>query len=244
MEEDDAAEPAALEMTARPAWRVVKEAERLLAAGQYAAAAAQLQQAIDLGHLPSCAHLAALFLWDREGFAKDWIRAFTLAEEGALFGCHHCQGVLACCYNVGAGCSYDAQRSLPLARQSAGKGSKYGQFMLGCLYYWGEGGVAQDHAAAVAQFRLAAAQNFDAAQHWLGLLYRLGWGVAHDDAEALRWFKLAAAQGLSEALYCVGHFYEMGWSVAADRAEAICWYKRAQAAGDSIGAGALKRLGA
>ena len=72
----------------------------------------------------------------------------------------------------------------------------------------------------------------------------MGYGVAQDRAEALRWFKLAAAQGLSEALYCVGHFYEMGWSVAADRAEAIRWYKRAQAVGDSIAAGALKRLGA
>ena len=51
--------------------RLVKEAERLLAAAQYAAAAAQLQRAIALGHLPSRAHLADLFLHAREGFAKD-----------------------------------------------------------------------------------------------------------------------------------------------------------------------------
>ena len=53
-----------------------------------------------------------------------------------------------------------------LARQSADKGSKYGLFILGCLYCWGEGGVAQDHAAAVSQFQAASAQNFDEAQHW------------------------------------------------------------------------------
>ena len=98
--------------------------------------------------------------------------------------------------------------------------------MLGCLYYWGKGGVAQDHAAAVSQFQLAAARC--GAEHWLGLLYRLRWGIAHDDAVALRWLKLVAAQGLSETLHRVDH---LCCSVAAGNAEAIRWYKRAQAAG-------------
>jgi hypothetical protein len=51
----------------------VKEAEDLLAAGQHAAAVAQLQRAIDLGHLPSRARLADLFLSDREGFSDQTI---------------------------------------------------------------------------------------------------------------------------------------------------------------------------
>jgi len=118
----------------------VKEAEGLLAAGQHAAASAQLQRAIDLGHLPSRARLADLFLFDREGFsghnAIDWERAFELAEEGARLGCQHCQGVLAHCYRYGAGCSKDEARSLALARRSARRGSKYGQFVLGCLYFF------------------------------------------------------------------------------------------------------------
>ena len=201
--------------------RAVKEAQRLLAAGQRAAAAAQLQRAIILGHLPSRAHLADLFLHAREG---DKETAFALAEKGARLGCHHCQGVLAECYLSGAGCSRDVARSLALARQSAGKGSKYGQVVLGRLYRVGVGGFAQDYAAAFAQFRLAAAQGYDVAQCCLG---------EGDYTESLRLYKLAAAQGLIEAMYNIGHTHMKGsvWPrVAADNAEANRWYTRAAAA--------------
>jgi TPR repeat protein len=214
------------------------------ATGDYAAAAALLQQAVGHGHVLSRAELADMLIFGREGVAKDHKRAFELVEEGARLGCHHSQGVLAQCYFFGYGCSKDAARSLALARASAGKGSKYGQRTLGDLYYSGAGGVAQDYAAAVAQYRLAAAQGYDVAQHSVGYMYNMGYGVAHDLAEALQWYKLAAAQGFSAALYNVGWYHENGWRVAANRAEAIRWYKRAAAAGYSKAADALKRLGA
>jgi len=200
--------------------------------------------AIGLGDSPSRADLADMLINGREGVAVDQIRAFELVEEGARLGCHHCQGVMAWCYLVGYGCVKDAARSLALARAIEGNGSKYGQCMLGDLYRFGEGGVAQDYAAAVAQYRLAAAQDYDQAQNCLGLIYHMGLGVAQDRAEALRWFKLAAAQGLGGALNNVGACYEHGWSVAADRVEAIRWYKRAAAAGWHAAADKLKRLGA
>ena len=83
----------------------------------------------------------------------------------------------------------DAARSLELARESSGKGSRYGQFTLGLLYQYGGGGVAQDYAQAVALYRLAAAQNVDGAQNSLGRTWSsafVGFGVAEDHAEALR----------------------------------------------------------
>ena len=116
--------------------------------------------------------------------------------------------------------------------------------ILGYLYRLGEGGVAQDHATAVALCRLAAAQNYDQAQCNLGFMYDKGYGVAQDYAEALRLYKLAAAQGLGVALCNVGVSYEKGEGVAADRAEAIRWYKRSAAAGHINAATALMRLGA
>jgi len=200
--------------------------------------------AIGLGDLPSRADLAEMLIGGREGVAMDWKRAFELVEEGARLGCHHCQGMLARCYFDGLGCAKDAARSLALARAIEGKGSKYGQYVLGELYYLGEGGVAQDYAAAVAQYRLAAAQGYGLAQSCLGLMYGKGQGVARDYAEALRWFKLAAAQGYGGATFNVGVCYEKGLSVAADRAEAIRWYKCAAAAGSTQAADALNRLGA
>ena len=214
------------------------------AAGDFAAAAKQLTDAIGLGDLLSRADLADMLIVGREGIAQDHKRAFALVEEGGRLGCHHCEGVMARCYFFGLGCAKNAARSLSLARASAGKGSKYGQLVLGRLYQEGKGGVAQDYAAAVAQFRLAAAQGYDDAQNWLGCMYNVGYGVALDHAEALRWYKLAAAQGYGAALNNVGVYYEYGLSVAADRAEAIRWYKRAAAAGSHEAPGALKRLGA
>jgi len=222
-----------------------EQAQALRAVGDFAAAAAMLQQAVGLGHVPSRADLADMLIDGREGVAVDRKRGFELVVEGARLGCHHCQGVMAKCYFYGFGCSKDEARSLALARTSAGEGSsKYGQWMLGWLYRVGKGGVAQDYAAAVAQFRLAAAQGYDMAQCNLGYMHGMGHGIAKDKAEALRLYKLAAAQGLGWALNNVGWYYEKGYSVAADRAEAIRWYKRAAEAGWHEAADNLRRLGA
>ena len=133
-------------------------------------------------------------------------------------------------------------RSLELARESSGRGSRYGQLTLGELHRCGYGGLAQDYAQAVAFYRLAAAQGFDGGQYWLGNMYFHCWGVAQDYAEALRWFKLAASQGHPEALFRVALFHEEGLSVRKNRAAAIRWYRQAQAAGDTYAASALRRL--
>jgi TPR repeat protein len=136
----------------------------------------------------------------------------------------------------------DEARSLELARESSGKGSRYGQSVLGLFYQCGVGGVAQDYAQALALYRLAAAQNFDGAQNSLGWMYAQGYGVARDFAEALRLYQLAAAQGHPWALYYVAYCHEVGRGVRKNKAEAIRWYRRAQAAGDPDAADALYRL--
>ena len=114
--------------------KVGKEAEELCASGQCAAAAVALKLAVDLGHLPSRALLAHMMLDGREGVAKDWNVAFELVEEGARLGCHHCQGVMAGCFNCGQGCERDHTQSIELAFESSGKGSRYGQHALGELF--------------------------------------------------------------------------------------------------------------
>jgi TPR repeat protein len=223
--------------------KVGKEAEELCASGQCAAAAVALKLAVDLGHLPSRA-LLAWMLHGREGVAKDHNGAFELVEEGDRLGCHHCQGVMALCYRYGHGCERDAARSLELAYESSGKGSRYGQFVLGELYEVGVGGVAQDGAQALALYRLAAVQNLDHAQWKLGYMYEQGNSVAQDRAEALRLYQLAAAQGLPWALYHIAHCHELGLGVPENKDEAIRWYRRAQAAGHTGAALMLQRLGA
>ncbi len=183
-----------------------------------------------------------MLLYGREGVAKDRSGAFELAEEGARLGCHHCQGVMARCYRHGWGCERNAARSLELARESSGKGSRYGQYALGGFYEVGSGGVAQDYAQAVALFRLAAAQNFDDALCALGHMYAKGFGIAQDRAEALRLCQLAAAQGHPTALFNVAVSHEFGLGVPKNEAEAIRWYRRAQSAGHPKAADALQGL--
>jgi len=222
--------------------KVAPEAEELCASGQCAAALVPLQRAIDFGDYPSCALNAWLLIDGREGVAKDWNKAFKLVEKGDRLGCHHCQGVMAYCYWSGFGCKRDAMRSLELARESSGRGSKYGQFTLGELHKFGEGGLAKDYAQAVAFWQLAAAQGLDGAQSELGNMYLCGWGVARDSAEALRLYHLAAAQGHPGALCDVGD--RIGLGVGVDVAEAIRWYRRAQAAGDPNATARLQSLGA
>jgi TPR repeat protein len=174
---------------------VGQEAEELCASGQCADAVVALKLAVYLGHLPSRALMASMLLQGRKDVACDCNAAFKLVEKGARLGCHHCQGVMAYCYCWGDGCERDEARSLELARESSGRGSRYGQDALGEFYRFGIGGVAQDHAQAVALYRLAAAQNLYGAQWILGLMYSEGLGVAQDSAEARRWYQLAAAQG-------------------------------------------------
>jgi len=222
--------------------KAAKEAEELCASGQCAAAVVPLQRAIDMGDYPSCALKAWLLIDGREGVAKDHKAAFKLLEKGVRLGCHHCQGVLAYCYSLGCGCEVDHARSLELARESSGRGSRYGQLTLGEFHTHGAGGVEQDDAQAVALFRLAAAQGLDSAQLSLGYMHSYGDGVAQDDAESLRFFELAAAQGHPQALHNVGFCLQHGICVRKSKAAAIRWYRRAKAAGCPLAAAELQRL--
>ena len=223
--------------------KAANQAEELCASGQFAAAAVVLQRAIDFGHLPSRALKAWLLLEGREGVAQDHIEAFKLVKEGTHLGCHHCQGVMALCYRSGFGCMSNAARSLELAHKSSGMDSRYGQYALGDMYWYSQGGPAR-FAQALAVYRLAAAQNLDEAQNSLGLMHYEGRGVAQDFAEALRLFQLAAAQGLPRALYTIALCHQIGIIVPENKAEAIRWYMRAQAAGNLHAADALQRLSA
>jgi TPR repeat protein len=208
----------------------------LVSTGQCAAAMVHLNRANPRGHLPSHALKAHMLLQGREGVAKDCNAAFELVEEGSRLGCHHCQGVMANCYLFGDGIRADAARSLELARESSGKGSRYGQHFLGL--------VCRNSEGRIALYRLAAAQNFDEAQYDLGGMYHSGISIEQNNTLALRWYQLAAAQGHPGALYMVAFYHEFGKGVRRDWDEAICWYKRAKKAGHPCAADALKRLGA
>jgi TPR repeat protein len=183
----------------------LENAEKDLKAQKKAQLEQGIQQFLALGHFPSIATMSWCFLWGLQGFPNDSDRGLALAEEGMRLGSHDCQGVLAIHYlfeglndedresdeeserqgiekNI-PGASGNMIRAVSMARESAAKGSMYGQFVVGFVHAEGNGGVAQDYVAAVAQYQLAAAQNFDAAQYFLGLLYAKIDVVDHDNCD-------------------------------------------------------------
>jgi len=82
---------------------------------------------------------------------------------------------------------------------------------------------------AAEMLRLAAAQNYPAAQMNMGILYNAGSGVTKDYAEALRWYKLAAAQNYAPAQDYIGDLYASGKGVTEDYGEALRWFRLAAA---------------
>jgi TPR repeat protein len=223
------------------------EAERLLAAGQYADATEALQRAIRSGHLPSRALLAWIFMFAREGIAKNQNTAIELVQEGTRLGCHHCQGVLAyCLWNCHnkrrividedgiVGDEDPPPSCAEMALASSTRGSAYGHFVLGIL---------ADESETLGYFRRAAEQHLDAAQYELGkFMHQGGFCASSQYDETLRWFQLAAAQGHPDALFAVGLMHELGHGVPADGAEAIRWYRRAAAAGHHRAAHCVQKL--
>ena len=229
------------------------EAERLLEAGQYAAAAEQLLRAIGMGHSPSRALMAWLLIWGRDGIARDQGRALKLVEEGVKMGCKHCQGVQAFCMHHDVDCEVGGilvirddpeqnKLALELALQSSQSYSRYGQFVLGEIFTQQDGNIGD---RILALWQQAADQGLDEAQMQMGhSLYSNGTGNPDDFPEALRLYKLAAAQGHPNSIFCVGYMYELGHGVAADTDEALVWYKRAVAAGHARAAVCVQKLGA
>ena len=83
----------------------------------------------------------------------------------------------------------------PLAEQ----GDADAQFLLGAMYFKGQG-VAQDYKTTVNWYTLAAEQGHAKAQMMLGFWYALGQGVAQDYVKAHTWFNIAAIDGDADAI--------------------------------------------
>ena len=81
-------------------------------------------------------------------------------------------------YNKG-----DYHRAAAHYNLAATQGDSHSQYMLGMMYFLGEG-VAQDYQEAAKWYRLAAAQGHAEAQNNLGWIYRNVQGVTQDSQEA------------------------------------------------------------
>ena len=92
-----------------------------------------------------------------------------------------------------------ANKDMDQIRKSAEQGDAKAQFMLGGIYYSGQG-VTQDYGEAMKWYLKAADQGNADAQFLLGVIYFNGQGVTKDTAEALKWLRKSAAQGKTAAI--------------------------------------------
>ncbi len=129
----------------------------------------------------------------------------------------------------------DYSTALKLFRPLAEQDNPKAMFMLGAMFFNGEG-VTQDYAEAVKWYRKAAEKGEATAMAHLGVMHHLGRGVPQDYAEAVKWYRKAAEQGETLAMYKLGVMFSYGEGVPRDYVEAHKWYNLAAANSTAVAA--------
>jgi len=102
-----------------------------------------------------------------------------------------------------------ADNQFEKTKRSAVHGDATSQFLLGFIYYYGEG-VPLDYQEALKWFLKSARQGNIGAQFLLGVMYFNGNGTAVDHSEAVKWYLKSAEQGHSDAQYYLANLYYAG----------------------------------
>jgi hypothetical protein len=126
----------------------------------------------------------------------------------------------------------DYKTAFAMWTKAADQGDAKSQFMLGSMYFKGEG-VPQAHNQAALWYLKAAEQENASAQAVLGSMYLNGEGVPQDYDQAASWYRKAADQGNADAQFNLGLMYDKGWGVAKDYNQALLWYRKATDQGNT-----------
>ena len=201
----------------------------------------QLRRAAKMGSLRARACFADMLLTGNTvGVNQDFqsVKALVCQDPPACKGFlayeddPDCKGVLAhYCFKNGLPLKY----ARDLATDSADRGSKYGQLVLGLLLE-----RESKPTQAKLQFEAAAAQKYDEAQIALSELCLKG--SKPDKAEALRLLNLAAEQGNKNAFFSIAQIYSGDAQNAHSFREAERWFKLAQETGHPYAEDMLKGM--
>jgi TPR repeat protein len=174
------------------------------------------------------------------GLAQSYKKAVKIYKRAIELGSVQATIELGLMYERGRGVTLDLKKASQLYRMAADRGNANAQFNIACILR-GEGHIEE----AIRFFRLAADQNFTAAEHTLGFLYVRGEGVERNYYEARRWFA-RAADGTGHlapaSMHNLGNLYRLGYGVERDIEEGRRWYERAAAMGDEDAIATLKML--
>jgi TPR repeat protein len=132
-------------------------------------------------------------------------------------------------YEAGAS-AYQAKDYQRALKELKADGSPASQYILGIMYFKGEG-VKTDKAQAVKLLRASAGRGYLKAQYSLAVICDKGEGIPQDQQEAAKWYRMAAGQGHAESQFNLGLMYTNGEGVAKDRKEAVGWLRKAAGQG-------------
>jgi len=104
------------------------------------------------------------------------------------------------------------------------QGCDKSQYMIGFMYYYGQG-VMIDFKEAMKWFTLSARQGYSMAESFMGKMYLTGNGMRKDIKQSIEWYKLSYKHGWSAASYDLGNMYYSGKYVVKSMKEAIKYYK-------------------
>ena len=132
-------------------------------------------------------------------------------------------------YEKSAPNSYDRENcyreAFAFYSKAAALGNAEGQYMVGCYYAGGTGGVERNAEESLRWYRKAAEQGHAGALRAIGSVYFHGYGVTEDKAEGIRWWKKAAEAGDVWIANELGKRYYNGLDVTKDYAQAVVWCK-------------------
>lgn len=206
--------------------RLLEEGIESYAAGNYANAKIQYEEAIKNGNLEARAELAWMLRYGREGMLGDLIKSNRLVREGHELANPHCAGILSLDRTQS-----EMKEKVRLANIGAQIDSKYGWYALGVIF---NRYTPSDYKKAFEYFKLAADKfDLDMAHYDLGEMYLHGkiYGVEQNEKEAFRRFQLSANQGLPHAYNKVAECYENGVGIRRNLKKALENYKLSQSAG-------------
>lgn len=126
----------------------------------------------------------------------------------------------------------DYRRAFRELKPLAIQGDVKAQYLLGAMYFNGEG-VPQNKEEAAKLYRLVADKGVAIAMVQLGGMYFQGQGLPQSYEEAMRWYRRAADLGHAKSQFNVGAMYDSGQGVPQNNEEAMKWYRRAADQGDS-----------
>ena len=139
-------------------------------------------------------NIANSYKYGRDGYSRDYKKAFELFLKSANQGYADAQESLAYCYDLGQGTARDYIKAAEWFTKAAQKGKFVSQNSIALKYQKGEG-VKQNSRYALNWFHRSASSNYKYASYNLGVAYEQGKGTPVNYAKAKYWYEKAIEQG-------------------------------------------------